>query len=206
MAEEARESSAETGPEETDETVTDETVTDEAETVAVTGESAAPAPRRRRLPGSRAQRLGAAVLAVLLAVSAYDGWVLFNQHRENVAAARALDAAKKFALVLTSLDSTDVDSQFAAVLDGSTGEFKDMYTQSSAQLRQLLLDNEAEAHGTVIDAAVKSATTGKVVVLLFIDQAVRNKTAPEPQLDRSRVAITMEKVGGRWLASDVKAT
>ncbi|MGH3560881.1 MAG: Mce protein [Mycobacterium sp.] len=193
------ESPAGTGP---DDSVADEVV-DEVEDE--TAEPSAEPGGRRRWPGSPRQRLGAAVLAALLAVSGYDGWLLFNQHRKDVAAAQALDAAKKFALVLTSMDSGNIDREFTAVLDGSTGEFKDMYTKSSAQLRQLLLENKAEAHGTVLDAAVKSASTDKVVVLLFIDQSVRNKTAPGPQLDRSRVSITMQKVDGHWLASEVKA-
>lgn len=145
----------------------------------------------------------ALVLAAVLAVSGYEGWVLFQQRQDRIASAQALEAAQKYALALTNIDPNAIDKNFTEVLDGATGEFKDMYTASSAQLRQALIDNKAAAQGTVIEAAVKSATRNKVEVLLFVDQSVRNAVAPEPQLDRSRVTMTMQKVDGRWLAGKV---
>lgn len=151
-----------------------------------------------------ARRAAAAVLAVVLAGAGYEGWLLFQHHQKDVAAAQALTAAKKYILSLTSVDTNAIDKNFAEVLDGSTGEFKDMYTKSSAQLRQTLIDNKAAAHGSVIDAAVQSASEDKVDVVLFVDQSVSNGAAPAPQLDRSRVKMTMEMVDGRWLTSKVE--
>ncbi|GAB1813139.1 hypothetical protein MUNTM_21780 [Mycobacterium sp. MUNTM1] len=159
-------------------------------------------PKRRRINVARC--VAAGVLAAVLAAAGYEGWLVFQHHQKDVAAAQALDAAKKYILTLTSVDTNAIDKNFTDVLDGSTGEFKDMYTKSSAQLRQTLIDNKAAAHGTVIDAAVQSATTDKVDVVLFVDQSVSNGAAPAPQLDRSRVKMTMEKVDGRWLASRVE--
>lgn len=146
----------------------------------------------------------AGVLAAVLAGAGYEGWLVFQHHQKDVAAAQALDAAKKYIITLTSVDTNAIDKNFTDVLDGSTGEFKDMYTKSSAQLRQTLIDNKAAAHGSVIDAAVQSATEDKVDVVLFVDQSVSNGAAPAPQLDRSRVKMTLEKVDGRWLASKVE--
>ena len=55
-----------------------------------------------------------------------------------------------------------------------------MYSQSSVELRQLLIENKATAHGVVIDSAVEDATKNKVVVLLFVDQSVTNTKLPDP--------------------------
>lgn len=154
-------------------------------------------------PPSTRRWIAAAVLALGLVAVAFEGWLLFAHHQRTVAAAEALDAAEKYAMVLTGVDPGSIDKNFAEVLDGATGEFKDMYAASSEQLRQLLIDNKAAAHGTVIDAAVKSADKSRAEVLLFIDQSVSNKTAPEPKIDRSRIVMTMEKVNGRWLAAKV---
>jgi Mce-associated membrane protein len=145
-----------------------------------------------------------AAVAVVVAVAGWEGWLLYQQHQTDVAAEQALDAATKYAVVLTSIDTNALDQNFTEVLDGSTGEFKDMYAKSSTQLRQLLVDNKAAAHGVVIDAAVKSATKDKVEVLLFVDQSVSNLAVPDPRIDRSRIKMTMEKVDGRWLASKVE--
>lgn len=161
-------------------------------------------PEQPKKPARRWLRWAAAVvLALVLAGAGYEGWLLYQHHQREVAADQALEAAKKFSLALTTVDPNALDKNFTDVLDGATGEFKDMYGQSSEQLRQLLIENKAAAHGTVIDAAVKSATKDQVVVMLFIDQSVSNAAVPEPQLDRSRVVMTMDKVDGRWLASKI---
>lgn len=78
-----------------------------------------------------------------------------------------------------------------------------MYSQSSSQLRQLLIDNKASAHGVVVESAIQSEAKNKVVVLLFVDQSVSNTNVPDPRIDRSRVKMTMEFVDGRWRASQV---
>lgn len=159
--------------------------------------------KRRRWPLVRRVLLGALIVA-LLAGSGFLGWQAWQKHQIEVALRDGQAAAVRYAQVLTSIDSNNVDQNFAEVLNGASGEFKDMYSQSSAQLRQLLLDNKATAHGVVIDSAVKSATADKVVVLMFVDQTVANKAAPDPRIDRSRVRMTMEKVDGGWRASKVE--
>ncbi|MEB3032996.1 Mce protein [Mycolicibacter sp. MYC340] len=187
--------------------VTDEpdAVTDEpeAESDDSPSEPAAEEAAPSRPARPRWQWIAAAVLALGLIGAAVEGWLLYAHHQRAVAAAQALDAAERYTLVLTGVDPASVDKNFAEVLDGATGEFKDMYSASAEQLRQLLIDNKATAHGTVIDAAVKSATKNKVEVLLFVDQSVSNKVAPQPKIDRSRIVMTMEKVDGRWLAAKV---
>lgn len=146
----------------------------------------------------------AAVLAGSLSLAGILGWKLQNTRAVESAANSALDAARAYAVTLTSVDSDDLEQNFTAVLDGATGEFKDMYSQSSEQLKQLLVDNKATAQGVVIDAGIKSATPTEVEVLLFIDQTVSNTVTPDPRVDRSRVVMTMNLVDGRWLAGKVE--
>ncbi|NTY62287.1 DUF3329 domain-containing protein [Mycolicibacterium sphagni] len=167
-------------------------------------ETKAEEPSPRRWPRLVRRGLLWALIVGLLGASGFLGWQVWQQ-REIAAASRdAQAAAVHYAQVLTSIDSNNVDQNFAEVLNGATGEFKDMYSQSSAQLRQLLVDNKATARGVVIDSAVKSATKNQVVVLMFVDQTVANKAAPDPRIDRSRVKMTMDKVDGAWRASKVE--
>ncbi|WP_372515913.1 tetratricopeptide repeat protein [Mycobacterium conspicuum] len=162
--------------------------------------------RWRKRPWRQYLRRGImpALLVASLAVSGFLGWRQWQAHQIQQAGQQAQQAAIAYAQVLTSIDSNNVDQNFRQVLDGATGEFKDMYTQSSVQLRQLLIDNKATAHGVVVDSAIQSESTNKVVVLVFIDQTVTNTQAPDPRIDRSRIKITMEKVDGRWRASKVQ--
>jgi Mce-associated membrane protein len=155
--------------------------------------------RRRLAKGGAALILTAAV-----AVSGVLGWMLWQQRAVTRAGQQAQHAAVEYAQILTSIDSNKVDENFNQVLDGATGEFKDMYTQSSMQLRQLLIDNKATAHGVVLESAIQSASKNKVVVLLFVDQSVSNASLPDPRIDRSRIKMTMEFVDGRWRTSKVE--
>ena len=132
------------------------------------------------------------------------GWQFWQTKQVERAGEDAQRAAVSYAQILTSIDSNKVDENFAQVLDGATGEFKDMYSQSSVTLRQLLIDNKATAHGVVVESAVQSASKNQVVVLLFVDQSVQNSSAPDPRIDRSRIKMTMDKVDGRWRASKVE--
>jgi Mce-associated membrane protein len=132
------------------------------------------------------------------------GWTVWQQRQITHAAHDAQEAAVAYAQVLTSIDSGTIDQNFNEVLNGATGNFKDMYSQASVQLRQLLLDNKASARGVVVDSAVQSATPNEAVVLLFVDQSVTNTNVPDPRIDRSRVKMTMERIDGRWRASKVE--
>ena len=189
----------------TDDTATEDTTedTDAEETDADdTADEVAEEGRRwtrRVLIGS-----AIAIFIAALAGSGFLGWQLWQERQVDQAGQAAQQAAVAYAQVLTSIDSNKVDENFAQVLDGATGEFKDMYSQSSMQLRQLLIDNKATAHGVVVDSAVQSASKDRVVVLLFVDQSVSNTSVPDPRVDRSRIKMTMENVDGHWRASKVE--
>jgi len=172
-----------------------ETVTDES---LVFTPAAQPAIRRWVLPAA------AGVCAALLAATGAFGWQVWQQHQIKNASLEAQRAAVSYAQVLTSIDSNKVDENFKDVIDGATGEFKDMYSKSSVELRQLLIENKATAHGVVVDSAVQEASKNKAVVLLFVDQSVTNTKLPDPRIDRSRMKMTLEKVDGRWRASKVE--
>ncbi|MGV9797934.1 Mce protein [Mycobacterium sp. NPDC003449] len=160
-------------------------------------------PGRRTLRHLSIAAAGATLVAALTC-SGLLGWRLWQQRQVDEAGRQAVEEAVAYAQTLTSIDSNHVDENFTRVLDGATGEFKDMYTQSSVQLRQLLVDNKATAHGTVVDSAIQSRSEDRVVILLMVDQTVANTARPDPRVDRSRMKITMQRVDDRWLAGKVE--
>lgn len=182
--------------------VLEELISDDSDTDDEVAPPDEPRPRQRR------PRLTIATLVLLVialaGVSGYLGWQQRNSRELQAASDAALRAANGYAVTLTSVDSNSLDANFSAVLDGATGEFADMYRQSSTQLRQLLVDHQATGHGVVVDSAVRSATTDQVVVLLFVDQTVTNTDVPDPRVDRSRMVLTMQKVDGQWKATKVE--
>ncbi len=145
------------------------------------------------------------MLVAALAGAGYEGWLLLEQHQKDVAAQQALAAADKYVVTLTSVDSNTLDKHVADVLAGSTGEFNDNYAKTIAgQHRQHVVDNQVTTHGKVVESAVQSATTNTVQVLLMVDQSVSSLATPEPQIDHSRIKMTMQKIDGRWLVSKVE--
>ncbi|MDO3638534.1 YfgM family protein [Mycolicibacterium arseniciresistens] len=155
--------------------------------------------RKKLLAGA-----AAAVVVASLAGCGYLGWTVWQDRATTRAGEQAREAAVAYAQVLTSIDANKVDENFDQVLGGATGEFKDMYSQSSMQLRQLLIDNKATAHGVVLESAVQSQSKDRVVVLLFVDQSVTNTSMPDPRIDRSRIKMTMEHVDGAWRTGKVE--
>ncbi|WP_067889431.1 hypothetical protein [Nocardia vaccinii] len=151
--------------------------------------------------------LGLVVVAALITASTFAvvfGNKLNDRDSIDTAAQQATATASAYAVTLTSIDSQHLDQNFTEVLAGATGKFKDMYSDSSEQLKSMLVQSHASSQGKVVDSSTKSATKTRVVVLLFVDQTVTNSTSPDPRVDRSRIVMTMDKIGGRWLASEVE--
>lgn len=161
----------------------------------------------KRIRGRHWALTAAAIVAiVIVALAAIIGRLYEEQRIEEQSSREALAAAQEFANVMINVDSAKLDESSNKTLERSTGDFKQKYSESSTTLRQVMIENKAKATGVVVDSAVKSAAPDKVEVLLFIDQAVSNVAIPDARMDRSRVQITMQKVDGRWLASDVELT
>ncbi|WP_280425116.1 hypothetical protein [Nocardia carnea] len=184
-----------------------DTATPEPETTGGPQKDTDPAATGATTSG-RLARLLAGVLAVLLIAAIGSagvlGWQWKDRRDTDRAATAALAAAQQYAVALTSIDTDEMDADFAAIADGATGEFKNMYTRSAEQLKPLLAQAQSVSKGRVVAASVQSASRDRVVVMLFVDAEITNTTTPQPRLDRNRIIMTMDRVGDRWLAGDVE--
>jgi Mce-associated membrane protein len=146
----------------------------------------------------------AVLLVLALGVAATLGVLRIRGGADERAATEALATARAYAVTVTSYRYQDLDRNFADVLDGATGDFKNQYAGASQTLRQLISDAKASSTGTVLDAAVRSASADEVVVLLFVDQVITNATTPQPRLDRNRLVMTLTPHDGRWLVGSLE--
>lgn len=144
------------------------------------------------------------LVAVLAGAGGYVAWQRGEQHEKDVAAAQATSAASKYVLALINLDSKSMDSNIKEILASSTGEFKARYGKSNGVLRMVLMDHDANTHGHIVDSRVESASPSRVDLVFNVEQSVNTSDDPDPEIDRSRIEITMDKVDGRWLASKVE--
>jgi Mce-associated membrane protein len=172
--------------------------------------AAAPSPGRRRgrarvgglrRPGALPVLTVALVLALLLA-----GWMgLKVRHHHQLDSARhsAQATAQGYAVDLTTYDHAHLDADFNKVLNNSTGSFRAQYTAASQDLRALIAQYQATATGKVLETAVLSSDAHHATLLLFVDQTVTNTNSKDPRVDRSRMKMSLEKHGGKWLISSL---
>ncbi|MGX9673648.1 Mce protein [Mycobacterium sp. HM-7] len=186
--------------------VTDVTEVDIDETETADVEPSVPAVPKAPKTYTVRRSLCWAVAVVIIALSAAAGtaWALvYSQHQRDAEAAEALTAARSYAVILTTTDLTTIDKNFADVLGGATGTFKDTYAKAAATMRKMLIDNKVTTTGTVDDAAVKAVRGDDVDVLLTVKQDVTSAAVKDKKTDYVSVSMTMRKVGDRWLAADV---
>jgi Mce-associated membrane protein len=118
---------------------------------------------------------------------------------------QAAQAAAERAIVpLLSYDARHLDQSAAAAEPYLTSHEKAEYDKLFAVVRQ-----NAPRTGTVIQAkylasGIVRSGTDEVDVLVFVDQATRNKQHPKvPVVYKNQVLVTMAKVGGQWLVDDL---
>ncbi len=145
-----------------------------------------------------------ALVAVLAVGAGWLGWAVFEHHREDVTSAQALQAAKDYTHELANIDYGTVDESLDKLRDNTTEKLNALHTRDAARIRQIVVDKKVTAHGTIVEATVVSATTDRVTVELLVDQTVADADTPDPDTERNRVTITMDRIDGRWLASDVE--
>jgi Mce-associated membrane protein len=151
-------------------------------------------------------RLVAGFLVLGLVVAALVSVGLRVGHDDAVSSARTsgLAAARAYALDIATYDYKTLDQDFGRVTGHATPTFKQKFDQSSAALRDLLVKYQAHATGNVLAAGVESASTSRVVAVLFVDQTVTNTNDKQPAVNRNRLEVTVEHHGGRWQIADVK--
>lgn len=176
--------------------------TSEAEPSAPAAAAAPKAPKTYAI--RRSLCWAVAVVVIALSAAAGTAWALvYAQHQRDAEAAEALAAARGYAVMLTTTDQSTIDKNFADVLGGATGEFKDAYSKAAATMRKMLIDNKVSTTGVVEDGAVKDVRGDDVDVLLSVKQDVSSAGVKEKRTDYVSVSMTMRKVGDRWLAAEV---
>jgi Mce-associated membrane protein len=189
-----------------EETVVDETVEDDKTTAddEPTEDAIEPAG-----PGRRARLLAWALLLVLAAVLVAGGLLgrhWYDQRQLADARSQALAAARQECVNFVSISAAGVDSDLKRIADGATGQFKDEFTQDTAQVKAAVVQNKVDSHGSVLRAGVVSADRRSAVVLVAVDATVKNSSAPDGRLSHYRIQVNMARdaASGRWLVAQLQ--
>jgi Mce-associated membrane protein len=139
-------------------------------------------------------------LALILTLGA--GYLKFREFaaRDSQSArTESIRAATDSTIAMLSYRPDSVERDLAAARDRLSGSLKDSYTALTHDVvipgsRQ----KQISATATVPAAASVSASETHAVVLVFVDQTISMGSDP-PTNTASRVRVTLDKVGGRWL-------
>ena len=163
-------------------------------------------------PVRRANALIAALTALVVLLAALTGFLAWKAHDTAglgpVEASRrdALQAARNAATLVLSYDYRHLSKDFAAGLATTTGEFRADYTKATGKiLKDVAPRYQAVVVAAVSEASVVQASVDQVVALVFVNQQSASSLRSAPKITQSRLTMTMQHRGGRWLVSKIDA-
>jgi Mce-associated membrane protein len=113
--------------------------------------------------------------------------------------ATAADAA----LRVNTYDYRKLEAWQSAISAVSTGSFEAEFRQTLPSLEPLLKQGHATSIASVHAVGVVDRNPQEPVLLVFIDQTLRNKSIPEGAVRRYRMVLTLTLQGNRFLLSDL---
>lgn len=150
--------------------------------------------------------VGLAVLTLLVggAAAVVAATVPSDRSVEDATSA-ARSAAERAIVPVLSYDAKDLDRSRSAAQQYLTGDYKKKYDD----LFDGVIKQNAPSTGTVVQASVVRsgvvrADSDRVQVFLLVNQTRTNKADKQPVVYKNWVTVTMEKVGGDWLVSDLE--
>lgn len=157
--------------------------------------------------GLRARVLAGLTLAALVLAAGVGALYYQVQRAQAVEQARtaATGAAKAHVEDLLSFNYKTLDQNLAKAKKMTTGKLRADYVKlSTGQVAPATKKKQLVTETRVVASSVVSAEPGKVVTLMFVNQATTSKKLKTPQVERSRVRATMTKVDGKWLVSGLE--
>ncbi|GAA2135384.1 hypothetical protein [Actinomadura napierensis] len=162
-------------------------------------------PRRR--VGTGRFTLLAVMTVLFLALGTAATLLVLKNHEQNAiddARRDGLGAAAKAAQELSSYDYRTIDTDTKAAAAMTTGKLHDDYVKQLPSFKAQATAQQLVGTTTVMKTGAVSATSDKVVVLVYADRSSVTKNDKTQQLPESlRLKMTMVKAHGKWLAQKV---
>lgn len=147
---------------------------------------------------------GVVLVAALAVIVAGQLW-LRAQRAEDDRSAEVRAAAETAVTAVLSYDYRRLEEGTADTTPLLTGDAEAQYLEVQTPLAESAPRLRAVVTAEVNEATVLEADEESARVLLFVDQLSSSRKLTEPQLDQSRVVVTMEREGDSWLVSTLAA-
>lgn len=158
-----------------------------------------------RTTRSRLARIIPATLAVVLAgLVATSAWLWWDNRTDIDHAATAV--ARQQTINFFSLDHRHVDADLDRVMALATGKFKQQYAHKRDRVKEGVSKQKLVVTATVPNngAALEYQHGDRAQVLVAVDATTKQpKAETESQTNRYRVRLTLQRVDGQWLVSEI---
>ncbi|WP_278261991.1 hypothetical protein [Nocardia sp. AG03] len=186
----------------------DETPTDTTTSDATTADAA---PARTRWWSMDRKSLGLrGAAAIVLGASVATSVFLFveNEDSKDLLAAQqqAREAACRYAPVLADYDSKNLDTYFAAVLDGATGDWKKQFEATSTELRDALTQGEVVSRTTDTQCALRTGDESSAEAIVVIGTTISSLgTEHKAKPGQLSMVLGLRHDDDRWLVEKVNS-
>lgn len=168
------------------------------------------------------RRLAAGLAVAVLLAAAALGW-LWTQRDDSAGAditsaaspdasvasdevrSTVLEAAEEATTRIYGYSWDSLADDKAAARDLLTGGMLDQYDRTMAGVATSSRRDHRVVTAEVVGRALVHATTTYARVLVFVNQSTRSKDLEKPTLDLDRVLVTLRRVDGDWLVSELDA-
>lgn len=145
--------------------------------------------------------IGAAIgSSVFFFVQGQNKQALLDAHES------ARTAACKYAPVLATYDAKNLDTYFAGVLDGATGDWRKQFDSTSKDLREVLTAGQVTSASTDVQCAIRTGDKDSAEAIVVIGQTITSLgTQNKPQPGQLSMVMRLERQGDRWLVNKVNS-
>ena len=148
--------------------------------------------------------IGLVAVVVFAAVGGWIDYLAYQAHHAQPQRELFLEAAKRGAQNLTTIDYNQADADVKRVLDSATGNFFDDFSRRAPSFTDVVKQVKSKSTGTITSAGVESISgdTAKVLVAVTVNTEVAN--GPPQPVRAFRMRLTVQKVGDEAKVSRVE--
>jgi Mce-associated membrane protein len=160
---------------------------------------------RRRVPSlSVTWKVAAIILIICFVVaSGYMAWQNHEATERGQRAARSVAGARQGVINMTSLDFSKAKEDVQRVIDSSTGQFRDDFTQRAKDFTTVVERSKVVTEGTVTAAALESMDERSASVLVSATSKITNAAGAKDEPRAWRLRVTVTEDGGQYKMSKV---
>lgn len=142
---------------------------------------------------------------VLLVAVLVIGYLNLGHDRDVAAGEDAAEAVEPYVEQLLSYTPATVGSDLDDEQEWLTGDFaRDYADLVTGTIAPAATGGGVATQASVTAVGVDSASSDRVVVLMFVNVSTTSTAAPEPQISGSRLQVTALEVDGEWRISEIR--